>query len=415
MTAWPEVVLGDVAELFSGFPFKSNQYVADSSAIRLLRGDNVGQGQLRWDDAKMWPLDQRAECSNFELREHDVVLAMDRPWVSAGLKFAAVRKSDLPSLLVQRVARLRSGPQLDQRYLRHVVGAPSFTGYVKGITTGANVPHISGPDIRRYRFRLPPVPTQRRIASILSAYEDLIENNTRRIEILEEMARSLYREWFVHFRFPGHEKVKLVGSELGNIPEGWTRVPLGELAVEVRDSVQPGDLSADTPYFGLEHLPRRSIALHEWGNFGDVASTKLRAKPGDILFGKIRPYFHKVGVCPVPAVCSSDTIILRPLNDAHFALCVFAASSDEFVAQASATANGAKMPRADWRILAKYPVPVPDSLVLLQFEKFGRGVIELIKALGLKTRVLRQTRDLLLPKLISGEIDVDSLDLPETS
>ena len=75
--------------------------------------------------------------------------------------------------------------------------------------------------LQAFEVRVPPLPTQRKIASILSAYDDLIENNTRRIAILEEMAQAIYREWFVNFRFPGHENVKLVDSPLGQIPEGW--------------------------------------------------------------------------------------------------------------------------------------------------------------------------------------------------
>ena len=116
---------------------------------------------------------------------------------------------------------------------------------------------------------LPPIDVQRRIADILSTYDDLIENNRRRIALLEEAARQLYREWFVRLRFPGHEH-----SAISNgVPDGWERKVLGELCEEIRDSVSPGTLEPDTPYIGLEHMPRRSIALSEWGTAEDVTSS----------------------------------------------------------------------------------------------------------------------------------------------
>src|SRR6266496_3527933 len=121
------------------------------------------------------------------------------------------------------------------------------------------VPGVNRNALHLLPVRIPLPSIQRKIASILSAYDNLIENNTRRITILEEMARALYQEWFVKFRFPGHEQVKMVESEMGMIPEGWEPSPLGALASEVRRGVNPEVIDPETPYFGLEHLPRRSI------------------------------------------------------------------------------------------------------------------------------------------------------------
>jgi len=152
----------------------------------------------------------------------------------------------------------------------------------------------------------PPLSTQRKIAAILSAYDDLIENNTCRIATLEELAQLLYREWFVRFRFPGHEDVEMVESGLGPIPAGWKIKPLGEIAEQVRRNVKPDEVDAQTPYIGLAHMPKDgAIALPNWGTADETKSTKLLFKTGEILFGKIRPYFHKVGVAPMNGVCST--------------------------------------------------------------------------------------------------------------
>src|SRR5690554_5559925 len=216
---WREVQLGDHVDLLTGYPFKGKQFTQDDNDIRLLRGDNVAQGFLRWNEAKRWSREEYEAYSSCHLQKGDVILAMDRPWISAGLKYAWIKDSDLPCLLVQRVARLRGTDGLLTDYLRYVIGSHDFTNHVLSITTGVNVPHISGRDIKAFRFKLPPEPVQERVASILSAYDDLIENNTRRIEILEEMARRLYEEWFVHFRFPGHEEAELESVTVGDIAE----------------------------------------------------------------------------------------------------------------------------------------------------------------------------------------------------
>ena len=265
--------------------------------------------------------------------------------------------------------------------------------------------------IREFRIPSPPLPTQRKIAAILSAYDDLIENNLRRIKILEEMAQNLYREWFVKFRFPGHQHARFTDSPVGRIPEGWEVKTLGQLADQIREGVNPDTVDPETPYFGLEHLPRKSISLAEWGLASEVQSTKLLFKKGDILFGKIRPYFHKVGVAPLPGVCSSDTIVIRPRAAVWFGLVLGCTSSVEFVEYATATSQGTKMPRANWDVLVKYQIPTPHQPILGQFNEFMSEIVCQLRNFVFRNTTLRRTRDLLLPRLISGEVDVSALDI----
>ena len=134
---------------------------------------------------------------------------------------------------------------------------------------------------------------------------------------------------------------------------------------------------------------------------------KLKFQTGDILFGKIRPYFHKCAVAPVEGVASSDPIIIRPKQGVR-ALATSLASSDAFVAHAVKTSNGTKMPRADWKVRREYPVAVPPDELARQFEQTVCPMIELGAKLAAQSRNLRAQRDLLLPKLISGEIDLSA-------
>jgi type I restriction enzyme, S subunit len=146
--------------------------------------------------------------------------------------------------------------------------------------------------------------TQNDIVSILSAYDDLIENNRRRIALLEEAARMLYREWFVRFRFAGHEHVKMIDG----IPEGWQWRALDQVVEVVSEIVKPQNFEEDDVHIGLEHIPRRSFTLSDWEPTDGLASHKIGFVEGDILFGKIRPYFHKVGFALCDGVASSDAL-----------------------------------------------------------------------------------------------------------
>jgi type I restriction enzyme S subunit len=295
----------------------------------------------------------------------------------------------------------------DPRFVYYLLRNTDFSH----LNSGSAQPSLNRNYVYLEQVKIPLVATQRKIAALLSAYDDLIENNTRRIRILEAMAQALYREWFVQFRFPGHGKVKVVDSPLGPVPQGWRLQRLGDIAEEVRRSVSPDEVDPATPYVGLEHLPRKSIALQEWGTASQVQSTKLAFKKGEILFGKIRPYFHKVAVAPLDGVCSSDTIVICPKSAQHFAIVLASVSSDPFVAHATQTSQGTKMPRANWQVLVKYPIAIPPEPLFSRFSEFIENTAGLIRNVIFRNRVLRRTRDLLLPKLISGEVDVSDLDI----
>jgi type I restriction enzyme S subunit len=221
--------------------------------------------------------------------------------------------------------------------------------------------------------------------------------------LLEEAARQVYQEWFVRLRFPGYEHTRLVDG----VPEGWERKSLGDLCSDAREAASPSDLEPDTPYIGLEHMPRRSISLSAWGNVEDVTSTKLRFRAGEILFGKIRPYFHKVGVAFVDGVSSSDSIVIRPNTPDLHGLVLATVSSDPFIAAtAQGMREGSKMPRADWKQMKQYPVLNPPHTLLITFDSTVQSIVAQLRVLTLQNQKLRAARDLLLPKLMSGEIAV---------
>lgn len=261
------------------------------------------------------------------------------------------------------------------------------------------------PLFRQALIPIPPLETQRRIAGILGAYDDLIEVNRRRVAVLEEMARGLFEEWFVRFRFPGHEQVPLLVTPNGPMPQGWRWGQFSDLADEVRETLDPKSVPSDTPYVGLEHIPRRSTTLNDHGVAGEVESLKSRFQRGDILFGKIRPYFHKVAWAPCDGVASTDAIIWRP-KPAHSAHALAVASSDAFVAHSVQTSNGTKMPRANSKVLAAYLCAIPGQPTGKQFEEVCMPMVLQSATLQASNERLAASRDLLLPRLISGQLSL---------
>lgn len=306
--------------------------------------------------------------------------------------------------LGRRMALIRTDPRkVSARFLLYYFFTEEWRAVIRrNMLTGATVDRIPLTTFPDFPVRVPPLPVQQRIAGILSTYDDLIENSQRRIKILESMARALYREWFINFRFPGHEGHPRVPSQVGEIPKGWEVKKLGDVAEEIRRNVPKGRLGTPKPYVGLEHIPRRSLALDDWEMTTELGSNKLEFKKGEILFGKIRPYFHKVSVAPFDGLCSADTIVIQSRRPENYTQVVACVSSDAFVAEAAATSNGAKMPRANWDVLKQFSIVVPCGVVATRFQALVEDVLAQQQTLIFQIHNLRRTRDLLLPRLLSA-------------
>lgn len=197
---WVDTTLGAEIDLLVGFAFKSAQYSTGADDIRLLRGDNIVQGSLRWEDVKKWPKDDTATYDRYWLREGDVVLAMDRPWVKAGLKHATIAADDLPCLLVQRTACLRCKAKLDSRFMIYLVRSTAFIQHILGVQTGLGVPHISGQQIKGFEFARPLLVDQKVIAakldSLLDETQRLESLYQRKLAALDELKKSLLHQAF---------------------------------------------------------------------------------------------------------------------------------------------------------------------------------------------------------------------------
>ncbi|MEW2014082.1 MULTISPECIES: restriction endonuclease subunit S [Microbacterium] len=251
--------MGDVATIEVGLPFRSAEFSRDVADVRLLRGDNVSQGRLDWSGAVRWPLSASVD-PKYDMAVGDVVLAMDRPWVGAGLKRSRVRPADVPSYLVQRVARLRANPGLDQGYLAYVIDSAGFSEYLLSVQTGTAIPHISGTQIGGYHFNLPPLAEQQAIAEVLGALDDKIAANTALASRADELMRQTFRSLTADSGVPLSETADFVNGK------AFTKGASGTGRVVVRIAELNGGIGGSTVYSDAE------------------VDDKHVARPGDILF-----------------------------------------------------------------------------------------------------------------------------------
>jgi len=271
-------------------------------------------------------------------------------------------------------------------------------------SVGTRTPILKKSLFENLGIYLPPLPIQRKIAAILSTYDRLIENNTRRIEILEEMARSIYREWFVKFRFPGHEQAQMVDSELGLIPEGWEVKKFGEVSLNFDNkrkplsSLQRAKISGKYPYYGAAKI------FDYINNYIFEGRYLLVAEDGSVITKDRRPVLQLVDE---KFWVNNHTHVIQgkePISTNY--LYLFMSDLD-----ISGYITGAAQPKINQTNLNRIPIIVPRQIVLKQFNAIIDSLLIQVKNLKLKNDNLRKTRDLLLPRLISGEIDVENLDI----
>jgi len=241
------------------------------------------------------------------------------------------------------------------------------------------------PDFRRMWIPLPPLSEQRAIAEVLGALDDKIAANRQIAATVDALAKA---------------EVEAAQATADRV------LPLGDLLRRVNDIAQPAELAPATVYIGLEHMSRGSLFLTEWGVVEGLASAKARFQPGDILFGKLRPYFKKVAVAPSAGVCSTDVLVLRPRHSTQRAFGLVVCASDGVINYASAGSHGTRMPRVSWEYLSAWQVPVPGAGAMQALEQRVEPMLQHAVHLTQESALIAQLRDTLLPKLLSGEVRV---------
>jgi len=280
---------------------------------------------------------------------------------------------------------------------------------------GAAQPLVTQTVLKQVKVVVPPLPVQRRIAGILWAYDELIENSQRRIRILEEMARALYREWFVQFRFPGHEKLRCITSPLGNIPEGWEIKPLESVCSCITDGAHHSPPSADEGY------PMASVKdMHDWGinvegcrrisaeDYELLVRNHCKPLKNDVLIAKDGSYLKHIFVVgeEEDLVILSSIAILRPNSGIRPNYLSFTLHEPTTKARMTGFVSGVAIPRIVLKDFRQFLILAPPMSIQIAWTRYADPIIEMCRKLISQIQSLRRTRDLLLPRLLSGQVNL---------
>lgn len=313
-------------------------------------------------------------------------------------------------VISQSQMKLTPDPEkADAVFLYHYFSSPDTVVAIKNLAFSAGVPHINLDILRNFEIQLPPLLVQQRIAAVLSAYDSMIENNLRRIEILEEMARTIYRQWFVEFRFPGQPRAPRSSTQGRTAPKGWALKKLSEIA-----SVNRAKISARSAPSELHYIDISSVSP---GRIDHITSYPFSAAPGrarrvvqhgDVIWSCVRPNLkaHALIMRPRPDTIASTGFAVLTAERVPFSFLHLATTTDDFVSYLTNHATGAAYPAVTAKTFADATFLVPPTALLREFDDLANPMAEQIAVLQDQARTLRFTRDLLLPLLLSGQISL---------
>jgi type I restriction enzyme S subunit len=305
------------------------------------------------------------------------------------------------------IAVLVEDSGVDKAFLYHRLAGTKLWD----LRTGSAQAQITIERLRTYEVELPPLPMQRRIASVLGAYNDLIEVNRRRIEVLEEMARRLFEEWFVHFRYPGHETHLIGEAAEGPIPEGWRMLALSEVATAVGDSISPSE-SPDQQFlhFSFPAYDDKQLPVEEAGNA--ILSNKLRFTAPAVLIGKLNPRIPRIWYVPddglLTQLSSTEFVPVRPRKPMTLSVLYAFLNSSLFAGKLRSLSQGTSTShqRARPRDILAVRLPVPPAHVINEADRHLAPLYKLALELRQASVLLAKSRDLLVPRLLSGELPI---------
>lgn len=391
-----------------------------------IRTPNIGRGRLILDGVnRVSEETYRLWTKRAVPLPGDLIMAREAP-----VGNVAMIPEGLRPCLGQRTLLIRPDrTMVEPSFLNYFLNGPHVQGLIQAKTNGATVEHLNMKDVRTMDLPTPPpLPVQRRIAGILSAYDELIENSQRRIRLLEAMARALYREWFVHFRFPGHDhsagvpnwtaqgrpegvsamdgahqKPPRVTSPLGDIPQGWEVKPFSALASYVNGyAFKPDDWGKEgKPIVKIKEL-KAGITGDTPRNPGDGIPTKYNVRNGDVLFSwsaDLDTYLWMGG----KGLLNQHLFNVVPFEDISRAFCFHALK--ESMPRFRALSLGATMHHIKRSALDQVFTLLPPAGLRKRFEVLVEPMHQQLITLSKHIQNLRRTRDLLLPRLLSGQVN----------
>lgn len=375
-----------------------------------IRTPNVGKGRLILDGVnRVSEETYRAWTKRAVPQADDLIIAREAP-----VGNVAIIPPSLKVCLGQRTVLVRPNKsKVDPRYLCYFLLGDYAQGRFRATSSGATVAHLNMKDIRNLSMpQLPSMATQRRIAEILGAYDDLIEVNRRRLAVLDEMARGLFEEWFVHFRFPGHEVISFEETPKGNIPKGWVISTLNEHVNASYGFTESSTLQPIGPKF-LRVMDINKQPYVEWDSVPYAPFEGPRSRfallLGDLVVGRMADV-GKVGLIDkdIDAIAASYLVRMRPKISSQSLFFYFLTSHRAYLNYVTGASTGTTRKSAGIPVLTGYQFVMPDKDILQQFVDMVRPMRQLGTTLTETNAKLGASRDLLLPRLISGQLSVEA-------
>ena len=440
---WRRVKLSSVAdEITVGYVGSmTTEYI--ESGVPFLRSKNVSPFTINLDDMKYISVDFHEKISKSKLAPGDVVIVRTGKPGTCSVIPEWLEDANCSDLVI-----VRCGREINNKFLAYYVNTIACA-HVNAHLVGAVQQHFNVGSAKTMEVMLPPMGEQLQITHILGTLDDKIELNRQINTTLESMAQALFKSWFVDFD-PVIDNALAAGSpipeplqakaakrqalrakrkplpkniqqqfpdrfvfteEMGWVPEGWEVGSFGDVARHIRENVKADDVADFECYVGLEHIGRKQLFLTDHSTGDSIESNKSKFLANDILFGKLRAYFHKVCLAPKEGICSTDILIFRAKQAHHHSFVTMTAYSSNFVEYADLRSTGTRMPRSNAKDLLSYPIILPPKEIGEAFESqlgplWRRGNIAVTES-----GALEGLRDTLLPKLLSGEIRIPEAEL----
>ena len=393
------IQLSKAADIIIGFPFASEKFNINAQGIRLVRGKNITTGNLRWGDDTRWWDDSSIDLSKYMLKADDIVIGMDGSLV--GKNYAKISENDLPLLLVQRVACIRAKEGYDQRFLWGCIASGKFERYIDSIKTGTSIPHISGGQIGNYLIPDFDLPTQKKIAAILSALDEKIATNRAINDNLERQAQSYFQELFVD-----------------NADPEWTTGTISDLGAVVGGSTPS---KAKPEYYtesGIAWITPKDLSINKskFASHGENDITELGLKnssaaimpEGTVLFSSRAPIgYIAIAAGEVTTNQGFKSVVPKPEIGTPFVY-FFLKNTLPVI---EGMASGSTFKEVSGSTMKNVPAVIPDAETLAKFSDFCAPIFAQQRILEEQNQSLATLRDNLLPKLMSGEIDVSAVQL----
>jgi type I restriction enzyme S subunit len=397
MEGWREFRLGELVDLKQGFALnkKSDHYLSnDNTGLPLLKISDLIKGTETLFVKSNIP-------KQFLVTPSEIIYSRTG---QVGLAFMGKT-----GVVYNNCFKVIPSDKIYSVYLFQWLNNPTVRNTISSLATGTAQPDLNHDAFKSVKILLPPLPTQRKIATILSAYDDLIENNLKRIKLLEEKAQLTYEEWFVRMKFPGYETA--VFDEESGLPEGWEEMTLEKVAMINAKSIKKG-FKGEIEYIDIASVSPGTIESTTRYDYSDAPGRAKRiVEHGDIIWSCVRPNRKSFAVIWNPKdnlIASTGFCVITPKKLPVSYLLQFV-TTDDYVGYLTNRAGGAAYPAVKAIDFKESTIRVPSEKLIQEFDSVFKNTLEVAWNLHNQNQLLKEARDILLPRLMSGMVEVDEL------